>query len=349
MENVMTTGLLQIEGSIDLAQFWPSGRSDADTTKLILSVAANAMEFRKNSSSPFQATHVFDQAIVKGKVRKPAIKNGQLTIRLQGIDATELHYQPSALSAAEKKNLNAADLNAYHLVVHPYRQLLGATATKALHDFLTTTGQTTVKCRVFTQVDKPGEVFDTFGRLIGDIEITVGGNKVNLNHWLVEHGWAFPAFYSSMTNDEISALLALSKTARAKKTAVWKNLSKTIGPFDFDLLEPKRNDTSVLATDTGPVIFPKLYRRYANWSARTKAKITKRTFQDFLAMGSSGKPDQCFTTADFLSNGIHSATHRTFDEFITSGKTINFTPDELVFSEEPSKLVDAKGKDIFHF
>src|SRR5713226_715730 len=126
----MAAGLLQVHGSIALNQFWPEGRSDADTTKVVLTVAPGAIEFRKNSSAPFHGTHVFDNAVVKGRTRKAPIKNGQVTIRLQGIDATELHYQPSPLSAAEKNGLSATKLNAYHLVTHSYRQFLGATATK---------------------------------------------------------------------------------------------------------------------------------------------------------------------------------------------------------------------------
>src|SRR6266852_2000565 len=289
MEASMVAGLLQMRGSIAIDQFWPTGRSDADTTKVVLTITPNAIEFRKNSSTPFHSTHVFDNAIVKGRTRKPPIKNGQVTIRLQGIDATELHYQPSPLSMAEKKGASAAKLNAYHLVTHSYRQFLGATATKALHDFLVATGKPSLDCRVFTQVDKPGDVFDTYGRLVGDIEVTLNGQAVNLNHWLVEKGWAFPTFYSSMTNDEINALLALTKTARSNKSGVWKYLSKTIGPFNFNLLEPKKNDSSVLATDKGPVILPKLYRRQTNWAARSKAKIISQGFQQFLAAGSGGK------------------------------------------------------------
>jgi endonuclease YncB( thermonuclease family) len=345
----MPAGMLVVDGSIDISQFWPAGRSDADTTKVVIKVGGDAIKFRKDSSSPLQPTHVFDNAVVTGRTRKPPIKNGQVTIRLQGIDATELHYQPSPLSPAEKKGLSAAKLNAYHLVVHSYRQLLGATATKVLHDFLATSGKAALTCQVFTQVDRPSEVFDTYGRLVGDIEVTLKGKSVNLNQWLVEQGWAFPTFYTSMTNDEISVLLGLTKTARSKKAPVWKYLSKTIGPFNFNLLEPKKGDTSVLASDKGPVILPKLYRRYANWSARNKAKVTSENFQKFLAAGSGGRPDACFETADFLANGIHSATPRTFDQFVVGGGTIKFQPDGLVFQEAPSKLVGADGKPITHF
>ncbi len=345
----MVAGLLQMRGSIAIDQFWPTGRSDADTTKILLTVSPNAIEFRKNSSTAFQSTHVFDHAMVKGRTSKPPIKNGQVTIRLQGIDATELHYQPSPLSSAEKNSSNPAKLGAYHSVTHSYRQFLGATATKALRDFLATTGKPALDCQVFTQVDKPGDVFDTYGRLVGDIEATIGGKLVNINQWLVEQGWAFPTFYSSMTNDEINTLLGLGKTARSKKSGVWKYLSKSIGPFNFNLLEPKKNDLSVLATDKGAVILPKLYRRYTNWSARNKAKITSRTFQQFLAAGSNGKPDVCFLTPDFLANGVHSATHRTFDQFVVAGKTTNFAPDGLVFSEAPSALIGPDKKPITLF
>src|SRR5262249_39613444 len=148
---------------------------------------------------------------------------------------------------------------------------------------------------------------------------------------------------------EDDAVDNLAKTARSKKLGVWKLLSKTVGTFDFTLREPKKNDTSVLATDKGPVLFPKLYRRFANWSARNKAKVTNQTFQTSLGTGPDGRPDGCFETADFLANGIHSATHRTFDQFIQSGKIVKFEPGGLVFTEAPSKLVGSNGVPINSF
>jgi endonuclease YncB( thermonuclease family) len=346
----MPAGMLEVAGSIDVKQFWPDGRSDADTTKVLVNVGGGAIQFRKNAAAPFQVTHVFENALVKGRTTKAPIKNGQLTIRLQGIDATELHYQPSALSKTEKKGLSKAKTDAYHAVTHPYRQLLGATSTKALHDFLASTGKATLDCRVFTQVDHPNEVFDTYGRLVGDIEVSVHGQTINLNHWLMEKGWAFPTLYTSMTNDEIKAILDLAKTARADKTLDWKFLSKSIGPFDFNLREPKKGEIAVLATDKGPVIFPKLYRRYTNWSARSKAKVINQNFQKFLAAGTGGKPDICFETQDFLTHSVNSATPRRFDEFVVGGKTIKFQPDGLVFKEAASLLVGPDKKTpITHF
>ncbi|MHC4040052.1 hypothetical protein [Bradyrhizobium sp. 23AC] len=31
----MTVGLLEVEGTIEVGQFWPEGRSDADTTEVV--------------------------------------------------------------------------------------------------------------------------------------------------------------------------------------------------------------------------------------------------------------------------------------------------------------------------
>ena len=137
----MPVGLLEVEGTIDVSQFWPEGRSDADTTKVIVNVAPDAIRFRKSDTAPFHPTHVFDNAKVRGRTATPPIKNGKLTIRLQGIDAPELHYMPSPLSTAEKKGLTDAKKQAYHEVTHSYRQFLGATASKALHDFLSGPGE----------------------------------------------------------------------------------------------------------------------------------------------------------------------------------------------------------------
>ena len=88
-------GLLEVQGTIDVTQFWPAGHSDADTAKILVTIATDSVRFRENDTRPFRVTHFLDGATVgvpsNGK-RKPAINaKGQLTIRLQGIDAPELH------------------------------------------------------------------------------------------------------------------------------------------------------------------------------------------------------------------------------------------------------------------
>src|SRR5687767_3434221 len=94
----MATGLLQAIGTIDLGQFWPHGTSDADTTKILVSLTGNGFRFRPQPGAPFAVTHVFDGAKVRGKTTKQVLDaKGRVTVRLQGIDAPELHYMPQSV------------------------------------------------------------------------------------------------------------------------------------------------------------------------------------------------------------------------------------------------------------
>ena len=83
----MAKGQLRVSGQMIIGQFWPKGQSDADT--ITVKVAANSFSFSPDpANKPFQITKVFQNASVKGKGSRPAIRNGGITIRLQGIDAT---------------------------------------------------------------------------------------------------------------------------------------------------------------------------------------------------------------------------------------------------------------------
>ncbi len=64
-------GLLKVKGTIDLSQFWPNGESDADTTKVIVQTDQKAFTFRAHPGIPSKVTHVFENATVMGKVKKP--------------------------------------------------------------------------------------------------------------------------------------------------------------------------------------------------------------------------------------------------------------------------------------
>src|SRR5262249_27169011 len=117
-------GLLEVSGTIDLNQFWPVGESDADTTKII--VQAEAFRFRPHPGSALQVTHAFDDAMVRGSAgSKPAVDTkGRVTIRLQGIDAPELHYRPRFPT-----KLTGAKSAAFKSVNGNFRQPYGETAT----------------------------------------------------------------------------------------------------------------------------------------------------------------------------------------------------------------------------
>ena len=343
----MAVGLLEVRGTIDVSQFWPTGRSDADTTKVVVQITEDAFKFRTHPGAPARTTTFWQGAKVKGSIGlKPPIDNkNRLTIRLQGIDAPELHYQSSPLTSVERKASSEKALAQYKALNHFYRQPFGATSTNALRNLLMKSSRQIIPCRVWTHVDHPSEIFDTYGRFVGDIDVTLRGQALDINYWLIKQGWAFPAFYSSMSADEIITITGLAKTARSKKLGIWKYLAKTIDAFDFNLLEPATGDTRVLAKDKGPVLYPKLFRRQCSWALRKKAGISKLTLQQYL----EARTDACFKTSEFLAQSIHSAKTYPFASFVKAGKTVGFEPDGLVFQEAPSKLLGVDGKEVVNF
>jgi endonuclease YncB( thermonuclease family) len=332
---------LTVEGTLELNQFWPQGTSDADTTKLI--VTPNRFLIRSAPGGTSRETHVFDGAKVKGRGgSKPVLNNaGKLTIRLQGIDAPELHYQApplprsSAVTAAIRARYN--DINA------DFRQHLGESATVALANHLNAAGTATLPCAAVTNVEKPNDVFDTYGRFVGDVHVTIGGQDENLNRWLAENGWAYPAFYNSMTPDEINLIRGLGDAARANHAPVWKHFTKKVGPFDRSLVFRGKGAVPDPAADKGPLIMPKLFRRLAAWTVAKKAGVpgTPTTFRKQLEKNALA--DAFFITDDFIANSTLSATPHGFPEFLDAASKFGLRPDEMVFREASSTLVGANG------
>jgi endonuclease YncB( thermonuclease family) len=195
------------------------GTSDADTSKIIVSVAPGAFSFRPHPGAAFAETHAFDQAIVRGRVTKPAIENGKIVVRLQGVDAPELHYRPSALIPKAQQTKKQREL--YLKFNEEYRQKLAETATTEIARQIGLAGPSPVACVVTTAVDDPTEVFDTYGRFVGDILVHIGGQDVDINTWLLTQGWAFPSFYNSMTNAEILRLTFAANEAWEHDRGVW--------------------------------------------------------------------------------------------------------------------------------
>jgi len=130
----MPSGLLEVRGTVAFDQFWPSGTSDADTTKILVRVERDGFRFRKQGG--------------------------------------ELHYRPPSALARDARS--PKQHAAYLVWNHEYRQPLAETGTVALRAFLADTGRSPVPCVVRTQVDEPGEVFDTYGRFVGDIHVVIG-------------------------------------------------------------------------------------------------------------------------------------------------------------------------------
>jgi endonuclease YncB( thermonuclease family) len=302
-------GNLIVQGTIDLTQFWPSGESDGDTAH----VSVQSMTFEK------KPTTVFDGAMIHGKGRpKSVIHNGAITVRWQGIDAPELHYDP-VIKNGDNRN---------------FRQPYGQSATVALSNEIKKLAgnKTTIACEVRTQVNRPNDVFDMYGRFIGTILI----GDLSLNKWMVQRGHAFPTYYASMEPDEIRELQAAAADARGAQLGIWQGYTSNL-EFDPDLVFQRHGAAD--ENDRGDVLMPKIFRRLAACWASTGA------ISGFSAYLEQQKPDYCWQTDDFLQQGIAAAQPHKLTELI-HGMRFTQDPGDLVFREGPSTIYDANGKPI---
>jgi endonuclease YncB( thermonuclease family) len=308
-------GLLQVEGTLDLSQFFPNGTSDGDTAHVVL----------KRITFEGKLTHVFEGAHVRGRGSKDVIdKNKAITVRFQGIDAPELHFTPSVAKAKAKKPNG------------DFRQSYGRAAAQALGKYLATLGTGAMKCRVVTEVSKPNDVFDTYGRFIGDIIVTdKSGKDVDINLWMAQKGWAFPTFYTSMSADEIEKFQTAADSAQKKKLGIWKGYKPAL-TFNCKLLFKDKPKT---APDAGAVSMPKIFRRLAlDYVSKGNTKL-----HTFLA--TEATPDRCYKTSEFLEQGITVAVQHNLAELVTN-TNVTFKPGDLVFQEAASTLYDKKNKKI---
>lgn len=327
---------LKFYGVIDINQFWPNsyekdgkiiyGQSDADTIKVSI-FKKQGFLLQRHPYASCEKTKAFNHVLISGKVIKPPIDiKGQVTVRLQGIDAPELHYKP------ETKNAKSIS------------QRFGQTAVFELHKMLLKYAvNQKVECTVKTVVENPEDVFDCYGRFVGEVLIIKDDREsLNINHWLAEEGLAYPTYYSSMTNGEIRTIQFMVKSAISKKKNLWEHhYSKKLGKIEEIINEYKDGKKvrySPARDKRLPVYMPKIFRRQAKY----KLSKNHKSFKSFLA---NEKPaDKCFTIEDFLKEGRKENNKMDFGSFFNSNGDILFKPWEIVFEEAESKLIYAKTK-----
>jgi len=348
-------GLLRISGTIDLSQFWPNGTSDADTADVV--VNADGFEFSSDASpQAFRRTRVFDNAQLAGK---NVVKTGRkVTVRIQGIDAPELHCPPGVRKPKGFPKKQTLKGNG-----GKFRQLQGETSTAGLAGDVFMKGQPkVVLCEITTRINVPNDAFDMFGRLIGDISFRIGGKTVSIGHLAAQNGWALPAYYNSMNPDEILTLQTLFEEARKKKRGIWSHFDKVVG--QLNLLKFRHGGAfgkKEEQADRGPFVVPKIFRRQLRYSVLQQNNLAPKTFKDYLA----GKPLKGQTTkgtkdawtgrAAILANptmkkptkapngslaGLLSAGNA-----FPSGAGIS-QPGDIVFFEQPSTLRRKNGAPI---
>lgn len=324
-------GLLTVSGTLELSELWPAGSSDADTMRVRLA-AVEPFRFQPQAGGSSVATAAFEGAYVRVKGRKEPVivpHNRSLRVRLQGIDAPELHYRPVSS-------------------VPELRQHFGEAATAALADHLRNLfgNQPTLTCQVITQVAEPGDVFDMYARFIGDIVVTEAGAWLNLNQWLVAQGWALPSFYNSMTPDEICALTVRAQQARFRKTNLWSHGAYTTLVGELDRTLTYRKPGSAVQKDRGSVILPKLFRRLYQWQiAVGKGATAATSLRDQLLANSPSKREKILRTKDYVVQGDAAPKIDLGDAIRSSGR-LKYRPEDMVFTEAPSTLYAANGEPV---
>jgi endonuclease YncB( thermonuclease family) len=334
------TNRLEISGTIDLGQFWPDGESDADTTKIVLAVAAGSVRVQLSQNATMQATSAYDDAvIITGRKKdgdlavKPVVKNGALTVRLQRIDAPELHYRPDARGSNGK--LKGTGL------IKPYRQRQGETATLELRSFLQSFGQDPLPCTFTSELkpsEGPGAAIDKYGRFVGDLVLQDG---TNLNLWILAQGLAIVALYDSMLPGEIDESLSAWQTGRASRTGIASHYSSRFLSFD-DSLVFRPPGSSPALEGRRRFIHPKFYRRQTTWWAFSRAGIFPGDFPDWLA----SKNDVCWHLPEFKARGRKAPRYPLYDRDF-DGNRVGWPPEAFIFAESGSQLKRPVGANRF--
>ena len=334
-------GMLTVVGTIDISQFWPATKgnnsSDGDTLHLKVDPATSFLFTSATAAKP-KKTAAFTGSYVndRGTKKKVITAKSEIRIRLQGVDTPELHYPVIAKVHATKKGKFGNE----------FRQPYGAGAANALHQHLKALagagGGTVIHAAFVTQIDHPNDAVDSHGRFVGDVLVgTAAGKSVNV--WLVENGWAHPLLYDSMTGTEVTAIVEAWKKGRKIARRPGKSLQKALQPF-----VPEANVKNAKLPDGGKVNIPKIFRRQATFWTQIAGPLTPAEFVKQLKQGAKGKADTAYPLAYFLAN-IGKLDRKKRVKMVSKigpkGETL-FSPEELVFTEDPSTLFDAADQKV---
>jgi endonuclease YncB( thermonuclease family) len=346
------SGIIKISGKILFSQFFGEkteidgrsvwGGSDADTCKLTLN--SNPIKFQSSPDSSWQDNiRLFDKAFSyeeeTGKrinIIGTDLDNSKIIkIRLQGLDAPELHYR------AIKGDTFLYDdkLSVFNTIKEAFdlRQAFGAKAANKLVEFLKeySTNEKFVNAYALSSIDKPSQLIDKFGRAICDIYVYNDdeNNGINVNQWLVKEGWAFPDFYDSMSNEEITTLRKLGNDAGNQKAGMRNFLSNSLLDLDYNLLLDKENAKQIIDNENGKLNLPKFFRKQVDWKILGNSGSKVKNLKKFI----SNRKTICYKVDEFLEKRNNAEIYQLSD-FISEDGIISVGPGDLVNIESESVL-----------
>jgi hypothetical protein len=244
---------------------------------------------------------------------------GSVQLRIEGIDALELHYKPTHGGpyshqprplADEARDFLTGFLSLNPVIYAPPKNV--RVQPPAPHDgtpgfILSRSLEVHGRPVSFVFAGKSPAPDGTL------IDLTVPVVKKSYNYQAVLKGYAYPLFYDTLFGDLRESLAGAAGTARSKKRGVWQVDRSTKG----------LSVTDQAGLEANGFVFPKLYRRLTDFLAETTGNLA-----DFEAWLKS-KSEQV------LDLERMNFTH--FDNLVSvKGKTIKLTrtPEHLVFVSE---------------
>lgn len=250
------------------------------------------------------------------KIRRSP-RDGSVQLRLDGIDAPELHYG----GAAQPSGDTARDWLLGQLGFHNVEYKPHSTAvTSATPD--------SIPAVIYTAASDPN------GRPISYLQVrathppkdgtwthvTSAILDRTINAHALKTGVAYPTFYSSTPVEHMTHLRALAQTAREHKAGVWDADRSSL----FQL-----TDQSSIGPN-GQLILPKLFRRCTDY-LKAVAGGFRGNLAEWLVANNTGSRKENDTV--ILPGGVESPLSTLLDQ---RNSAISFTPDllDIVFQEK---------------
>jgi hypothetical protein len=180
------------------------------------------------------------------------------------------------------------------------------------------------------------------------------GFALDINHWLLEHGWAVPGLYNSMTERELNVARSLSNRAAMDNLGLYKSsyYKNKLVKFEKDLVVRHKVDPKSfkLYEDKGDVMNPKFFRRQATFESKEANNPTGTEFRDSLLADKSYR-GLTWTTFSALKASERKDPDALKKQSVLLGSLISKTgklpkADDLIYIEEAADIVDSKGKII---